>query len=56
MIADSVDGGKYYSLLEAHELPQAILRILEGVSDLIEADRKVLAYYENHDGIFDMGE
>jgi len=56
MIADSVDGGKYYSLLEAHELPQAILQILEGVSDLIEADRKVLAYYENHDGIFDMGE
>ena len=56
MIADSVDGGKYYSLLEAHELPAAILRILEGVSDLIEADRKVLAYYENHDGVFDMGE
>jgi len=56
MIADSVDGGKYYSLLEAHELPRAILQILEGVSDLIEADRKVLAYYENHDGIFDMGE
>lgn len=56
MIADSVDGGKYYSLLEAHELPQAILQILEGVSDLIEADRKVLAYYENNDGIFDMGE
>ncbi|TFG33963.1 VWA domain-containing protein [Candidatus Thorarchaeota archaeon] len=56
MIADSVDDGKYYSLLEAHELPQAILKILEGVSDLIEADRKVLAYYENHDGIFDMGE
>ena len=56
MIADSVDEGKYYSLLEARELPEAILHILKGVSDLIEADRKVLAYYENHDGIFDMGE
>ncbi|MBE0527261.1 MAG: hypothetical protein IH631_09980, partial [Candidatus Thorarchaeota archaeon] len=56
MIADSVDEGKYYSLLEAHALPAAILHILEGVSDLIEADRKVLAYYENHDGVFDMGE
>ncbi|TFH03389.1 MAG: VWA domain-containing protein [Candidatus Thorarchaeota archaeon] len=56
MIADSVDEGKYYSLLEAHELPEAVLQILKGVSDLIEADRKVLAYYENHDGIFDMGE
>lgn len=56
MIADSVDEGKYYSLLEAHALPAAILQILEGVSDLIEADRKVLAYYENHDGVFDLGE
>lgn len=55
-IAASVEGGKYYSLLEAHELPEAILQILEGVSDLIEADRKVLAYYESNDGIFDMGE
>jgi len=55
-IADSVDDGKYYSLLEAHELPEAILKILEGVSDLIEADRKVLNYYENHDGVFDMAE
>jgi len=55
-IADSVDGGKYYSLLEAHELPEAILQILEGVSDLIEADRKVLSYYESNDGVFDMGE
>ncbi len=56
MIADAVDGGKYYSLNEANELPEAILRILEGVSDLIESDRKVLAYYENHDGVFDLGE
>lgn len=56
MIADSVDEGKYYSLVEANELPEAILRILKGVSDLIEADRNVLAYYENHDGTFDMGE
>ena len=55
-IAASVEGGKYYSLLEAHELPEAILQILEGVSDLIEADRKVLTYYESNDGIFDMGE
>ncbi|MHA3963585.1 MAG: vWA domain-containing protein [Candidatus Thorarchaeota archaeon SMTZ1-45] len=55
-IAASVDGGKYYSLLEAHELPGAILQILEGVSDLIEADRKVLTYYEANDGTFDMGE
>jgi hypothetical protein len=55
-IAVSVEGGKYYSLLEAHELPEAILQILEGVSDLIEADRKVLAYYESNDGTFDMGE
>lgn len=55
-IAGSVDDGKYYSLLEAHELPEAILKILEGVSDLIEADRKVLTYYDNHDGTFDMGD
>jgi hypothetical protein len=55
-IAASVDGGKYYSLLEAHELPEAILQILEGVSDLIEADRKVLAHYESNDGVFDVGE
>ncbi|MGD9396504.1 MAG: VWA domain-containing protein [Candidatus Thorarchaeota archaeon] len=55
-IASSVEGGKYYSLLEAHELPEAILQILEGVSDLIEADRKVLAFYESNDGTFDMAE
>lgn len=55
-IADAVEGGRYYSLLEAHELPEAILRILEGISDLIEADRKVLSYYEANDGTFDMGE
>jgi hypothetical protein len=42
--------------LEAHELPEAILKILEGVSDLIEADRKVLSYYLANDGTFDMGE
>jgi len=56
MIASSVEEGKYYSLLEAHELPEAIIGILEGVSDLIEADRRVLAYYEANDGVFDMGE
>ncbi len=55
-IASSVEDGKYYSLLEAHELPEAILQILEGVSDLIEADRRVLSYYEANDGVFDMGE
>lgn len=55
-IASSVEEGKYYSLLEAHELPEAIMRILEGVSDLIEADRRVLSYYESNDGVFDMGE
>jgi hypothetical protein len=55
-IADSVDGGRYYSLQEAHELPEAILQILEGVSDLIESDRKVLAYYEANDGTFDIGD
>jgi hypothetical protein len=56
MISSSVEEGKYYSLLEAHELPEAIIGILEGVSDLIEADRRVLAYYESNDGVFDMGE
>ncbi|NHI89570.1 MAG: VWA domain-containing protein [Candidatus Thorarchaeota archaeon] len=55
-IAASVDDGQYYSLLDAHELPEAILRILEGVSDLIESDRKVLTYYEANDGTFDMGD
>jgi Mg-chelatase subunit ChlD len=51
-IADAVDDGQYYSLKEANELPDAILKILEGVSDLIEVDRKVLDYYETHDGAF----
>lgn len=55
-IAAAVDGGRYYSLQEAHELPEAILQILEGVSDLIESDRRVLAYYEANDGTFDIGE
>lgn len=55
-IADAVEDGRYYSLHEAHELPDAILEILEGVSDLIEADRRVLAYYEANDGLFDIGE
>ncbi|MHA2433394.1 MAG: hypothetical protein ACXADO_09230, partial [Candidatus Thorarchaeota archaeon] len=53
-IADSVEGGRYYSLQEAHELPNAIVEILEGVSDLIEADRRVLAFYETNDGSFDV--
>ncbi|MFX1483352.1 MAG: VWA domain-containing protein [Promethearchaeota archaeon] len=55
-IASSVEDGHYYPLSEAHELPAAILQILEGVSDLIEADRRVLSYYEANDGTFDMGE
>ncbi|MFX1485275.1 MAG: hypothetical protein ACFFCP_19030, partial [Promethearchaeota archaeon] len=55
-IASAVEGGKYYSLMEAHELPEAIMQILEGVSDLIEADRQVLSYYEANDGVFDMGD
>ncbi len=56
LLADSVEGGTYYSLLEADQLPGAILGILEGVSDLIEADRSVLAYFEAHDGVFDLAE
>lgn len=55
-IADAVQGGRYYSLLEAEHLPPAILEILEGVSDLIEQDRQVLSYYESHDGTFDLAE
>ncbi|MFW9847153.1 MAG: VWA domain-containing protein [Candidatus Thorarchaeota archaeon] len=55
-IANAVEDGRYYSLQEAHELPEAILEILEGVSDLIEADRQVLGYYEANDGTFDIGE
>ncbi|MHA2241413.1 MAG: vWA domain-containing protein [Candidatus Thorarchaeota archaeon] len=55
-IASAVDGGKYLSLSQAHELPDAILQILEGVSDLIASDRKVLSYYESNDGSFDMAE
>ncbi|MFW9908085.1 MAG: VWA domain-containing protein [Candidatus Thorarchaeota archaeon] len=54
-IASATENGEYYSLSRAHELPEAILRILEGVSDLIEEDRKVLAFYEANDGIFDIG-
>lgn len=55
-IADAVDDGRYYSLHEAHELPNAILEILEGVSDLIAADRRVLAFYEANDGTFDIAD
>jgi len=54
-IASSIENGQYYSLSRAHELPEAMLSILEGVSDLIEADRKVLAFYEANDGVFDIG-
>ncbi len=55
-IAESVDGGKYYSLTEAYQLPEAILTILEGLGDLIEVDRRILAHYVSHDGVFDIGE
>ncbi|RDE12031.1 MAG: hypothetical protein C4K47_08885 [Candidatus Thorarchaeota archaeon] len=55
-IADSVEGGRYYSLTEAHQLPEAILGILEDMGELIEADRRVLAYYISHDAVFDIGE
>ena len=54
-IASSIENGQYYSLSRAHELPEAMLSILEGVSDLIEEDRKVLAFYEANDGVFDIG-
>ncbi len=53
-ISEAVDNGKYYSLSEASQLPQAILKILEGVSDLIADDRRVLQFYEANDGSFDM--
>ncbi|MFW9943681.1 MAG: VWA domain-containing protein [Candidatus Sifarchaeia archaeon] len=53
-IAHAVEGGRYYSLQEAHELPNAILEILEGVSDLIEADRRVLDFYQANDGTLDI--
>jgi hypothetical protein len=55
-IAGAVDGGKYYSLTDANELPEAILKILKGVGDLIQGDRKVLSYYEANDGSFDMAD
>ncbi|MHA1637821.1 MAG: vWA domain-containing protein [Candidatus Thorarchaeota archaeon] len=54
-IADAVEDGRYYSLHQAGMLPDAILEILENVSDLIEEDRRVLNYYESNDGSFDMG-
>ena len=56
MIASAVEGGKYYSLTEAKQLPEAILKILEGVGDLIQGDRKVLSFYEANDGSFDMAD
>lgn len=55
-IAEAIDDGRYYSLHEAHELPGAILEILKGVSDLIAADRRVLAFYEANDGAFDIAD
>lgn len=55
-IAGAVDGGKFYTLLEANELPKAILEILEDVGDLIIGDRKVLSFYQANDGSFDMAD
>jgi Mg-chelatase subunit ChlD len=55
-IADSVEGGRYYKLSEAKELPEAILEILEDVGDLIQVDRSVLSFYDANDGSFDMAE
>lgn len=55
-IAEAIEGGKYYSLVEAHQLPAAILEILEGVSDLIESDRRVLDIYRANDGSFDIAD
>ncbi|NWF96718.1 MAG: hypothetical protein HXY34_11310 [Candidatus Thorarchaeota archaeon] len=55
-IANAVDGGVYYSLVEVRHVPDAILKILEGMSDLIESDQKVLRYYQSHDGVFDLGQ
>ncbi len=54
-IASSVKDGKYYSLSQADELPAAILEILKGLGDLIEIDRRVMAYYQERDGVFDIG-
>jgi hypothetical protein len=56
VLAESVQDGRYYSLLEAKELPTAILEILEGVGELIALDRRVLQYYVANDGSFDIPE
>lgn len=53
-IAESVEGGQYYSLAEVHRLPDTILEILESISDLMEEDLRVLRYYESHDGVLDI--
>lgn len=55
-IAEAVEGGRYYTLFEASELPQAILEILEDVGDLIQGDRKVLSFYQANDGSFDIAD
>lgn len=54
-IANAVDNGQYYSLHQADQLPDAIMQILEGISDLIVDDRRVLDFYEANDGSFDLG-
>lgn len=54
-IAGSIENGMYFSLSQAHQLPAQILKILEGMSDLIEEDRRVLDFYVSNDGSFDIG-
>ena len=53
-LAESIQDGRYYSLLEAKELPSAILEILKEVGELIAIDRRVLQYYVENDGSFDI--
>ena len=55
-ITESVEGAEYYSLTQAYQLPDAILHVLEGMGDLIDVDRRILAHYVSHDGVFDLGE
>ncbi len=53
-IASAIKNGTYYSLDEASHLPDRILEILEHIGGLIDQDKKVLKYYESHDGVMDI--
>ncbi len=53
-IASSIKNGTYYSLDQASHLPDRILEILEHIGGLIDQDKKVLQYYESHDGVMDL--